>query len=244
MNRASVRWLRLVSIALGLWSLAVCGDGSTGPSGNSPFQGEWTFEISGEAFGSGACQIDSDGRLAFNLDFIADGSVYQQAISGTVNGNGDLSATVRYQGSQIGTASGRLVGNSGSGTWQTSLAGSGTWTATKVDPAALANRPTIVRITFPPQIPATPVRIDGTVEFTDPNGDVTRVYFDVASTTGSTFIPFDFNPGVQGITSGSFSFNIGCNGPGLCTGTTVLSVTLQDSQSNRSQPALLTFSYQ
>jgi hypothetical protein len=137
-----------------------------------------------------------------------------------------------------------LTGNTGSGTWQTTLAGSGTWTATKVDPNVVANRPVIVRINFPAQIPAAAGRTSGTVEFSDPNADVTHAYFDVVSTTGSSFTAFDFDPGVLGRSSGSIAFFIGCAGPGACSGTTVLSVTLADAQGYRSLPVQFSFSYQ
>ena len=89
-----------------------------------------------------------------------------------------------------------------------------------------------------------PGQTRGTVEFQDPNGDVTHAYFDVVSTTGSSFTPFDFDPDVGGVTDGWFSFYIGCLGPGACSGTTVLRVTLTDAGGHESQPMNFSFSYQ
>ena len=244
MTRIPARAIHVLSVAVCLVSLSSCGDKSTGPTENSPFQGDWTFDIWGDAVGGGTCVVQANGSFTLNLDFTVGAVVYPQVITGSVSSTGDLTATVRYQGSSIGSVSGSLTGNTGSGTWQTTLAGSGTWTATRVDPNAAANRPVIVRINFPAQIPAAPGTTSGSVEFSDPNADVTHAYFDVVSTTGSSFTPFDFDPAVLGRSSGSFTFNIGCMGPGTCSGTTVLSVTLADARGNRSQPVQFSFSYQ
>ena len=131
MTRVPARAIRVLSVALCLVSLLSCGDSSTGPTGASPFQGQWTFAISGDAVGSGTCVIQSNGSVTVNLDFTVGGVVYPQVIAGSVSNAGDLTGTVNLQGSQIGTVSGRFTGNTGSGTWVTTLAGSGTWTATK-----------------------------------------------------------------------------------------------------------------
>jgi hypothetical protein len=104
--------------------------------------------------------------------------------------------------------------------------------------------PVIVSVTFPSTIPATPGRTSGTVAFTDASGDINHAYFNVVSTAGSPFTPFDFDPSVTGRTNGTFGFNLGCNGPNNCTGTTVLSVTLEDAHGDRSAATWFTFTYQ
>jgi hypothetical protein len=131
MIRVAARAIRVLSVALCLVSLLSCGDSSTGPTEDSPFQGEWTFAISGDAVGSGACVIQANGSLTVNLDFTVGGVVYPQVITGSVRNTGALTGTVYLQGSQIGSVSGNFTGSTGSGTWVTTLAGSGTWTATK-----------------------------------------------------------------------------------------------------------------
>jgi hypothetical protein len=244
MARVPARTIHVLSVAICLLSLPSCGGKSTGPAENVPFQGDWTFDIAGDAVGGGTCTIQSNGSFTLNLDFTVGGASYAQVITGSVRSTGELTATVRYAGSSIGTVSGRLTGNTGSGTWQTTLAGSGTWTAARGNTNPGANRPVIVRINFPALIPAAAGTTSGTVEFSDPNADVTRAYFDLVSTTGSSFTPFDFDPAVLGRSSGSFTFYLGCMGPGTCSGTTVLSVTLADAQGNHSLPVQFSFSYQ
>jgi hypothetical protein len=107
-------------------SIFGCGDSSTNSSGNNPFQGEWSFAISGGDSGTGTCTIPENGQFSFVIVLSLSGNV-----TGTVNNAGDVNAVIKYQGSQIGTLSGKLNGNSGNGVWQTSMAGTGIWTAVK-----------------------------------------------------------------------------------------------------------------
>ncbi|HSG81359.1 MAG TPA: hypothetical protein VLC48_03840 [Gemmatimonadota bacterium] len=244
MTRFPVRTIKVLSVAICLASLPSCGGDSTGPTEDSPFEGEWAFDISGDAVGGGSCVIQSNGSFSINLDFTVGGSVYPQVIAGSVRNSGDLTATIRYAGNSIGSISGRLTGDTGSGTWQTSLAGTGTWTAARGNPNTALDRPVIVGINFPALISAAPGMNDGTVEFSDRNADITHAYFDLVSTTGSSFTPFDFDPDVLGQSSGTFDFNLGCLGPEDCSGTTVLSVTLEDAEGHSSEPVQFSFTYQ
>lgn len=96
--------------------------------------------------------------------------------------------------------------------------------------------PTIVAIDFPPVIDPHGGPVPGTVEFSDPEGDVVRARFEPVS---GNLQPFTFDPGVFGRASGSFGFFVNCNGN---VADYVVAVTLEDQQGNVSEPETFSFS--
>lgn len=94
--------------------------------------------------------------------------------------------------------------------------------------------PEILSIDFPAEIPNNGSRINGTVRFRDPDGDINWVRFETLS---GNFTPFSFDPEVSGQTSGSFGFLIWCNE----TQTVTVRVILQDQAGNESAPFDFTF---
>ena len=98
-------------------------------------------------------------------------------------------------------------------------------------PIVTGTRPTITSITFPAQVIAG-VSYDGTVAFSDPDGDIVLVEFKSGGTTTGSF-----NPGVAGQTSGTFGFTQATGGAGYHE----ISVTLRDAQGNTGSPR--SFSY-
>lgn len=94
--------------------------------------------------------------------------------------------------------------------------------------------PEIVAVNFPAEIPSDGSRVNGTVRFKDPDGDISWVEF--APLSGN-FIPFNFDPQVSGQTSGSIGFTIWCNE----VQTVTLRVTLRDRAGNESAPFRFTF---
>ncbi|MFN3309269.1 MAG: hypothetical protein ACK44E_08685 [Anaerolineales bacterium] len=111
----------------------------------------------------------------------------------------------------------------------------------KSDPAYFTIRcfnpsspPEILSIDFPAEIPNDGSRINGTVRFRDPDGDINWVRFETLS---GRFTPFSFDPSVSGQTSGSLGFLIWCNE----TQTVTVRVILQDRAGNESVPFDFTF---
>jgi hypothetical protein len=96
------------------------------------------------------------------------------------------------------------------------------------------NPPMITAVHFPQEIPADGKRIVGKVYFYDPDGDVVYVKFEPIA---GRFTPFEFNPDVEGRTSGFLSFYIFCSSVNQVT----LKVTLFDRQGHSSSPFYLRF---
>ncbi len=110
-----------------------------------------------------------------------------------------------------------------------------------VDPLSGGPEPLVVSLDLATTVPNTPgASTTATVEFADPDGDVAHVFVDVISGPAN---PFDFDPGVRGQTLGSFQFNIFCpeGGDPCNTGEVQATLTIEDSQQNRSEP--FPFSY-
>lgn len=79
---------------------------------------------------SGPCQPAYRGAVQI-VDGVVDVGTATNALSGLVSPDGAVRAT-GYMGSNYGVASGRLSGNSGSGTWHAHMQNgncSGVWTA-------------------------------------------------------------------------------------------------------------------
>ena len=114
-------------------------------------------------------------------------------------------------------------------------------TSTTTEPATtstttslfVGDPPTIDSISFPDEIVADGEWNNGTVSFSDPDGDIVRAYFKAVS--GYTFSPFDFNPMDSlkegDATDGAFGFSIWCAGS---TRYIELEVTLKDQADNMS----------
>jgi len=95
--------------------------------------------------------------------------------------------------------------------------------------AQVGSPPEITLVQFPEKIPADGSRIEGKIGFKDPDGDITRVDFEVVE--AKDFKPFSFDPGVKGQTEGVFQFYISTTTPQRV----ILGVTLLDAAGNKSQ---------
>ena len=101
---------------------------------------------------------------------------------------------------------------------------------------ASSQPPTIHEIEFPEEITADGAEVDGSVHFSDPNGDLVEARFEVEA---GLFQPFsiDLRGVADGITSGAIPFY-------LQTGieqSVTLRVILVDSEGNESEPAQVSF---
>jgi len=94
--------------------------------------------------------------------------------------------------------------------------------------------PTILGIDFPAQIPLY-VTQQGVVRFSDPDGDVRKAQFRCVD---GRVDPFTIEPGVGGVTEGSFGFEIQ---GAFATEHTLLKVVLVDEEGSESDPVLLSF---
>jgi len=106
-------------------------------------------------------------------------------------------------------------------------------------PTAVPGPPTIISIDFPGQIPADGSQAHGTVRFSDPDGDVNWITFDV--TSAANFTPFAFDP-LESLkegeaTDGTIGFYIYCGTAQQVT----LRVTLYDAAQNSSSPVDFSF---
>jgi len=114
-----------------LLSLLVGCDSSTEPE-TSPFKGDWNIVFAGSYIGSGSMPIDSNGKFSvIVLLRNSDNVSFTNTITGSVNSSGTMSANTYYNGEKIGTVSGKFVGKTASGSYQTVQPTSGTWSATK-----------------------------------------------------------------------------------------------------------------
>jgi len=105
-------------------------DEPTTPATN-PFVGTWHLVLAGSYTGNANVSIASDGSFSFSILLSGSGGSFTNTITGSVSSSGSVSAGIYEGGSKIGTVSGTLSGNGGSGTYQTSEPSSGTWSATR-----------------------------------------------------------------------------------------------------------------
>jgi hypothetical protein len=107
-------------------------------------------------------------------------------------------------------------------------------------PIPISGPPTIISIDFPSQIPADGSSVLGTVQFQDPDGDVSWITFDVIRATD--FTPFEFNPleslAEGDATGGTVEFYLWC----VTVQNVAMRVTLFDAVENRSAPVDFGFS--
>jgi hypothetical protein len=97
----------------------------------------------------------------------------------------------------------------------------------------IGDPPTIHSIIFPSEITADGANNSGTVKFSDPDGDIVRVYFDLVS--GYGFSDSDFDPMGDlkegDVYDGTFGFSIWCDGS---TRYMEIELTLEDQPGNMS----------
>jgi hypothetical protein len=120
------------TVRLIIWTIVFVTLGTTADAA-TPFDGEWSVLI---ITSTGTCDESYRfaGRITNGIISYEGGGAI--AVSGRVAPSGALTATVS-NGPNYGMASGRLVGNSGKGTWrgQNSIgACSGSWTAERKSP--------------------------------------------------------------------------------------------------------------
>lgn len=97
-------------------------------------------------------------------------------------------------------------------------------------PTPKTNAPEIMQVQFPAEITADGNSVAGHVRFRDLDGDVVQAEFEVVEAL--VFTPFAFDPGVQGVTDGTFEFSVFT----VIPQEVALRVTLIDAQGHRSQP--------
>ncbi len=98
------------------------------------------------------------------------------------------------------------------------------------DKAPRASTPEILQVEFPKEITADGSSVTGHVRFRDLDGDVVQAEFEVVEALA--FTPFAFDPGMQGVTDGTFEFSVFT----VIPQEVALRVTLIDAQGHRSQP--------
>jgi len=107
-------------------------------------------------------------------------------------------------------------------------------------PIPISEPPTIISIDFPSQIPADGSSVPGTIQFQDPDGDVSWITFDVLRATD--FTPFEFNPleslAEGDATGGTVEFYLWC----VTVQNVIMRVTLFDAAGNSSAPVDFGFS--
>lgn len=113
-----------------LFFLFSCSDSSEKPK-VSPYAGSWKVVFSGTAYGSGTIFIGSDGDFSFPVYLTTPYGSITNTVIGSVSSRGNLKADIFYQNEKIGSASGRLYENTGSGTY-TTYENSGTWYAERL----------------------------------------------------------------------------------------------------------------
>jgi len=122
--------MKKLFLLLAIILLTNCGESPTEPTSN-PYKGVWSFVLGGGTTGQGTTTISSNGEFSFALLIIqTNGSTFTNEIRGTVDNSGSLRADIYYAGTDIGDASGKLSGTSGSGTFS-STGSSGSWAMQK-----------------------------------------------------------------------------------------------------------------
>jgi hypothetical protein len=108
-------------------AFAACTVPSVSTANTAPFDGSWSVRVSTK---SGPCGEAYTYSVTISNGVVSSGA----GLSGRVTQNGNLSVTVA-DGSQSARGSGKLVRNSGGGTWQGSSPSgtcSGSWSAERV----------------------------------------------------------------------------------------------------------------
>jgi hypothetical protein len=120
-------------------TLALAGAGVTGSAfAGSPYDGNWSVVITTRV---GACDPTARYRLQISNGVVVNGSDNDIKVRGQVSRGGMVSVSVRSSDAWA-VASGRLSGETGSGTWKgqgSSGACAGTWVAERRGAAALSS---------------------------------------------------------------------------------------------------------
>ncbi len=120
-------------------ALALAGAGVTNPAfAGSPYDGNWSVVITTRV---GTCDPTARYRLQISNGAVVNGSDNDIKVHGQVSHGGMVSVSVR-SGDAWAVASGRLSGETGSGTWKgqgSSGACEGTWVAERRGAAALSS---------------------------------------------------------------------------------------------------------
>jgi hypothetical protein len=118
-------------------------------------------------------------------------------------------------------------------------------------PPGGSNKPVVENVSFPSTIPSAPgVFTEGTATIADVNGDMIAAHFRAVSVSNTPVqgggFDISFGTRAQGVTRGTFSFQLGCSTQSTrnCSGTTVMRLTVEDAAGNISDPRDFTFTYQ
>lgn len=109
--------------------LCSCSKNDSETSSNSSYEGRWSGRFTGtQDNGTWTASVSTSGVVTGTAVSNVFGS---SSLAGTVNNQGDFTATVGVS-SDGARFTGKLTGNSGSGTWVNTSAGmNGAWTGTK-----------------------------------------------------------------------------------------------------------------
>ena len=110
-----------------------CCDDENPVSSSNPFEGAWDVSLAGDLSGGGDFNIGSDGQFSDVWNLNTSSGSYTTTISGSVTKTGEVSGDIYISSSKVGSFSGTLSENSGSGIYQLSQPQqlSGVWAATE-----------------------------------------------------------------------------------------------------------------
>ena len=111
--------------------LSGCGiSGTSSQEKSTPFIGNWNFVYDGIYSGSTEWKIDQDGHFGVNITVERDSHTFNNYIIGEVSETGEVTGSILLSGNRIGSLSGNMKNNTGSGIYKTQR-GEGVWNATR-----------------------------------------------------------------------------------------------------------------
>jgi len=97
---------------------------------SSPYAGNWNFVYDGIYSGSTEWRIEQDGQFGVTITVEKDSRTFSNYIVGEVSETGEVSGSILLSGNRIGSLSGNMKNNAGSGIYKTQR-GEGVWNATR-----------------------------------------------------------------------------------------------------------------
>jgi len=103
---------------------------NTSQEKSSAFAGIWNFAYEGIYIGTTEVTIDHDGQFRTTISVTKDSHTFTNDIYGEVNETGEVVGSILLSGKRIGSFSGTIKENAGTGEYKTQR-GEGSWNLTK-----------------------------------------------------------------------------------------------------------------
>jgi hypothetical protein len=134
MNKKEYRMKNIYFILLVFFIMSIfsgcSGSRTASQEKSNPFTGNWNFIYDGIYSGSTEWKIDPDGQFGVNITVERDSRTFNNYIVGEISETGEVTGSILLSGNRIGSLSGTMKNNIGSGIYKTQR-GEGVWSATR-----------------------------------------------------------------------------------------------------------------